>query len=196
MGVLWCFQDTRNRHRSPLKTCLSPNGRNVRFYNHHHHQRSRAASCSPECEVIYPTKCSRGSSIVRVYSRSNSPICETIVASTLPSKAASEAAVSNACSIACECNLPPFCLPKPRGNLKYSHILKPVECCEPSCSCQCLPCCCDVQLPPPPPLSFIDIACDPCDTKQFVERCTNTVPECPVVECCQVVNWWNFPSTF
>lgn len=206
MVFVYSFQDNRNRHRSPLKSCLSPNGRNVRFCSpessppqkqQQQEQGDRSASSSSSEEEdgdISPPKTSRGSSLVRVCSRSNSPICETFVASALPSKSTGEVSTEGTSSVACECNLPPACLPKPQGNLKYSHILKPMECspplCDSPCVCQCQPCNCDVHFPPPPPqLSFIEVACDPCEIKQVFDRCTNAPPECRVVDCCQVIHF-------
>ncbi|EUB59190.1 Splicing factor, arginine/serine-rich [Echinococcus granulosus] len=159
------LKDVRHRYRSPLKSCHSPSNRNVRFCSPGGRQQQRiraASSCSSERGVIYPSRGSRGSSLVRVYSRSNSPVCETILTSSLPSKAAGTV------SVACECNLPPACLPKPR-----------------------ISCRCDVHFPPPPPPPSAPspklVNCGSCcNTTGVVDRCTNTGPDCQVVECCQI----------
>nr|CUU99248.1 hypothetical transcript [Hymenolepis microstoma] len=179
------LKDMHSRHRSPIRTCRSPSGnRNVRFCSSDRPTCLRPASpCPSECGNRCTSPLSRSSSLVRVYSRSNSPMCETIVAASLPSKSAGT-------SVYCECNLPPPCAPKPRGNLKYSHILRPCMCCpstnDVSCSCNCSPCC-DIKFPPPPPIEPpIMIPCSPCEVKTSVECCTNTEPQCEAVQCCKV----------
>ncbi|KAL5969031.1 hypothetical protein TSMEX_003230 [Taenia solium] len=179
------LKDVRHRYRSPLKSCHSPSNRNVRFCSsgRRHQQRIRAASsCSSERGVIYPSRGSRGSSLVRVYSRSSSPVCETILTSSLPSKSAGTA------SVACECNLPPACLPKPR--IRYLHPLGSQNCCQPTNGVTCSCCCCDVQFPPPPsasPSSAKMVSCGSCcNITGIVDRCTNTGSDFQVVERCQM----------
>ncbi|KAL5108722.1 Serine/arginine-rich splicing factor 1 [Taenia crassiceps] len=178
------LKDVRHRYRSPLKSYHSPSNRNVRFCSSERRQKQRiraASSCSSERGVIYPSRGSRGSSLVRVYSRSNSPVCETILTSSLPSRAAGTA------SVACECNLPPACLPKPR--IRYPIPIRSQNGCQQTNIATCSCCCCDVQSPPPPspPPPPKMVSCGSCcNITGIVDRCTNTGPECQVVERCQI----------
>lgn len=180
----------RSRHRSPtphpLATCCfssqSPCRPSVRFCDSS--TTTSTCACCPD-RVIYPSQSGsccrprqrRESSIVRVISRGSSPVaCEqttAILAASLPSKAA-------CCSIACGCDLklpsPPICLPKPRGNLKYSHLL-PMDACRrqrqrsPSVGCFC----------PPRKQTTVD-CCTETRRCSPVQRCYSVTH----VECCPV----------
>ncbi|VDD77797.1 unnamed protein product, partial [Mesocestoides corti] len=143
------------------------------------------SSCSCYAErVVYPTATatgeSRGSSVVRVFGRATSPLCETILTASLPSKAACDVRPTDVhtCSISCECNLRPACLPKPRGNLKYTHVLERQR-------ADCQDNSCQTSGGFEPRQTHHLHTCRVADCEPRVDRCLATRPSC-VVECCQI----------
>ncbi|KAM7535428.1 hypothetical protein Aperf_G00000100620 [Anoplocephala perfoliata] len=182
------LKDVRSRHRSPLRSHRSPSNRNVRFCGPERsgdNIRATSPRSSSERRNACPSPSSRASSLVRVYSRSSSPMCETILTASLPSKSAGNASVS------CECNIPPACAPKPRGNFKYSYMLKPCVSSNTkdfSCSCNFCNCvsCFDIKIPPTPVLDPpIVITSRPCEVKTTIDCCTNTEPQNEVADRCE-----------